>query len=139
MEFDLHSFIKVAIGIGSTDGQAAGASTVSAIIDTLGFESFEWLLDVGTITTGTFSLLLEEDDVVGFGTKTVVPAANLVGASPTWIATDSDQVRRVGIIGKKRFQRLTLVGAATPVADFCALGLLSNPKDAPVAAQATAS
>ena len=139
MEYDLHSNVKVAIGIGSTDGQAAGASTVSAIIDTLGFESFEWLIDVGTITTGTFSLTLEEDDVVGFGTATAVPAANLVGASPTWIATDDDQVRRVGIIGKKRFQRLTLVGAATPVADFCVLGLLSNPVTLPVPDQSTTS
>ena len=139
MEYDLHSNIKAAIGIGSTDGQAAGASTVSAIIDTLGFESFEWLVDVGTITTGTFSLTLEEDDAVGFGTATAVPAANVVGDSPTWIATDSDQVRRVGIIGKKRFQRVTLVGAATPVADFCVLGLLGNPVTLPVPDQSTTS
>ena len=139
METDLHTSIKVEKGIGATDGQAAGASTVSSIIDTVGFESFEWVIDVGTITTGTFSLTLEEDDVVGFGTATAVPAANLLGASPTWIATDDDQVRRVGIIGKKRFQRLTLVGASTPVADFCALGILSNPRVKAVADQSTAS
>jgi len=139
MEYDLHSSIKVVKGIGATDGQAAGASTVSAIIDTLGYESFEWLIDVGTITTGTFSATLEEDDVVGFGTATAVPAANIVGGSPTWIATDDDQVRRVGIVGKKRFQRFTLVGAATPVADFCVLALLGNPVSKPVANQQTTS
>ncbi len=140
MEFDLHSRVKVVIGIGATDGIAAGASTDSAVIDTVSFESFEWLIDVGPITTGTFSLVLEESDVVTFGgEETVVPTANVLGDSPTWIITDDDQVRRVGIVGKKRFQRVTLVGAATPVADFCIMGLLSNAKDEPVPDQSTTS
>ena len=139
MEYDLHSSIKVAIGIGSTDGQAAGASTVSAIIDTLGYESFEWLIDVGTITTGTFSATIEQGDDSGLSDAAAVPAADLVGGSPTWIVTDDDQVRRVGIVGKKRYQRFTLVGAATPVADFCVLGLLGNPVTKPVPDQQTTS
>jgi hypothetical protein len=139
MEYDLHSMVKVVKGIGATDGQAAGASTVSAIIDTAGFESFEWLIDIGTVTTGDFTLTLEEDDVVGFGTATAVPAANVVGADVAIAAADDDQVRRIGIVGKKQFQRLTVVGINTPVADICVLGLLGNPVTKPVPDQSTTS
>lgn len=140
MEFDIHSGMKIVTSIGPTDGAAAGASTVGAVIDTLGFEGFEYAISVGTITTGTFSVTLEESDVVTFGgEETVVPAANVVGGSPTWIVTDDDQDRRVGIVGKKRFQRLTLAGASTPVADFAAIAILSKAQSEPVADQQTAS
>lgn len=84
-------------------------------------------------------MVFEESDVVTFGgEETVVPAAEVVGGSPTWIATDDGQARRVGIIGKKRFQRCTLVGAATPVAVGVILGILSHAKRRPVANQTTA-
>ena len=140
MEFDIHSEMKVETVIGPSDGAAAGAATVGVIIDTLDFEGFEYVISVGTITTGTFAVVLEESDVVTFGgEETVVPAANVVGGSPTWIATDDDQDRRVGIVGKKRFQRLTLNGASTPVADFCAMAILGRPNSEPVADQQTAS
>ncbi len=137
MEYDLHSAVKVRTGVAPL--AALGASTDSAVIDTAGFESFEWLISLGVITTGTFSMVFEESDVVTFGgEESVVPAANVVGVSPTFIATDDGQARRVGIVGKKQFQRCTLVGAATPVAVGCILALLSNPVTKPVAAQATA-
>ena len=137
MEYDLHSNVKVKTGIAPV--AALGADTDSAVIDTIGFESFEWLISLGVITTGTFSLVFEESDVVTFGgEETVVPAANVIGDSPTYIATDDGEARRVGIVGKKRFQRCTLVGAATPVAVGAILALLSNPVTIPVAAQATA-
>ena len=150
MEYDLHSNVKVVKGIGATDGAAAGASTVSAEIDTLGYESLEWLLDVGTITTGTFTTLLEAspDDGAGSptGVWTAVPAANILGnsggaagAGPSLIATDDDQVRRIGVISKVRHQRLTVVGAATPVADICVMALLGNPVTRPVPNQTTTS
>ena len=137
MEYDLHSTIKVFKVIGPTDGQAAGASTVGAIIDTKGFESFEYVIDVGTITTGTFSLTLEEDTVVGLGTATAVPAANLLGALPTFTKSpdESDTITRVGINAKKQFQRLTLVGASTPVADFTVWAILGHAKVQPVPVQ----
>lgn len=137
MEFELHSDVKVVTGIAPI--AALGADTDSAVIDTEGFNSFEWLIALGVITTGTFSMVFEESDVVTFGgEQTVVPAVNVVGASPTYIATDDGQARRVGIVGKKRFQRCTLVGAATPVAVGAILGLLSHPRTMPVPAQATA-
>ncbi len=85
MEYDLHSEVKVKTGIAPV--AALGASTDSAVIDTLGFESFEWLISLGVITTGTFSMVFEESDVVTFGgEETVVPAANVLGISPTFMS-----------------------------------------------------
>jgi len=139
MEFDLHSKIKVASVITPTAGAAAGASVVGSIIDTLGFESFEYAIHSGTITTGSFSVTLEEGNVSNLSDATAVPAANLLGASPTFVVTDDNQVRRVGIIGKKRYQRLTLVGASTPVGAFSVVAVLGNPVVQPVPAQATTS
>ncbi len=137
MEYELHSDVKVVTGTAPI--AALGASTDSAVVDTQDFGSFEWLIALGVITTGTFSMVFEESDVVTFGgEETVVPAADVVGASPTWIVTDDGQARRVGIVGKKQFQRCTLVGAATPVAVGCILALLSKPKSRPVADQSTA-
>ena len=137
MEYDLHNSVKVA---SSDVFPAAGASSDSTIIDTRGFESLEWLIVSGVITTGTFATVLEESDVVTFGgEETVVPADEILGALPTFIATDDGQHRRVGSIGKKRFQRLTLNGAATPVAVMTVLGLLSNAQTRPTAAQETTS
>ena len=137
MEYDLNSSVKVRTGTAPV--AALGASTDSAVIDTLGFESLDWLISIGVITTGTFSMVFEESDVVTFGgEETVVAAADVIGGSPTWIATDGGQARRVGIIGKKQFQRCTLVGAATPVAVGCILALLGNPVTVPVLAQTTA-
>ncbi len=137
MEYELNSAVKVVTGIAPL--AALGASTDSAVIDTLDFGSFEWLISLGVITTGTFTMVFEESDVVTFGgEESVVPADQVVGGSPSYIITDDGQARRVGIIGKKRFQRCTLVGAATPVAVGCILGLLSHPKSQPIAAQTTA-
>ena len=62
----------------------------------------------------------------------------MIALRPRVRVTSRRQARRVGIVGKKRFQRMTLVGAATPVAVGCILALLSNPYTVPTAAQATA-
>ena len=132
MEYGLHSDVEVRTAITPTDGAAAGASTVSAEIDTLDRESLTWLVTVGTITTGTFTLLLEESEDDGSGAAdgvwTTVVADEQLGADVSWIVTDDDQSRRVGSIGKKRHQRVTIVGASTPVADFAAVALLGHPK-----------
>lgn len=137
MEYEINSDVKVVTGIAPV--ASLGANTDSAVIDTLGYESFEWLVSMGVITTGTFSMVFEESDVVTFGgEETVVAADHVVGGSPTYIATDDGQCRRVGIIGKKQFQRCTLVGASTPNAVGTVVGLLSHAVKNPQTAQTTA-
>jgi hypothetical protein len=139
MEFDQVSKIKVKTVIGPTDGNAAGASTVGAIIDTNEnerFESLTYVIESGTITTGSFTVTLEESDAVTFGgEETAVAAADVIGTIPTFAVTDDDTITRIGVIAKKRYQRLTLTGTSTPVGDFTVMAILGHPKVAPVAAQ----
>lgn len=139
MEFDQSSMIKAAIVIGPTAGAAAGASTVGAVIDTNQNERFEaltYILQAGTITTGSFAIVLEESDTGAFaGEETTVPADAVIGTTPTWAVTDDDTIVRVGIIAKKRYQRLTLTGASTPNGDFSAVAVLGHSHVAPVADQ----
>lgn len=136
MEFDLHTSVLIAQGITPTDGAAAGASTASAAVDTVSFESFEWVISAGTITTGDFTVLLEQSDTGAFGgEETTVPADGILGDLPTFAASDDDAVKRVGVLGKERYQRLTLVGTNTPVGDFAVLAVLSHARSKPTADQ----
>ena len=134
-EYDLHNSVL----IGESDVfPTAGASSVSTVVDTRGFESLEWLIISGVITTGTFTTVLQQADDLAFTINVeAVPSEEVLGGLPSFIATDDGQHRRVGTVGKRRFQRLTLVGAATPVAVMTVLGLQSNPQTAPTAAQLT--
>ena len=91
-------------------------------------------MQVGTITTGLLALVLEESDDSGMAGATAVLADETLGALTGFIVTDDDSTKRVGSIGKKRYQRLTLEGTATSVIDFVsAIAVLGNPKTAPVA------
>ncbi len=140
MEFDQSSMVKVVSVITPTDGAAAGATVVGAVIDVNQDERFEaltYLIHAGTITTGDFTVLLEESDTGAFGgEETTVPLDEVVnGVLPDFAVTDDDTVARVGLFAKKQHQRLTLVGSNTPVGDFSVEAVLGHPHVAPVAAQ----
>lgn len=108
---------------------AAGASTVGAIIDTLGFESMTYVITSGTITTGTFSVTIEDSPDDGSGSPTGVWTAvssDLLTGSANFLVTEDDVSKRVGVISKERHQRLTLVGASTPVAQMACVAILGD-------------
>lgn len=135
MEKDLHSGIKtlIALDVGNI---TTDTTTDGNVIDTVGFEGLEYSIQSGTITDGTYALLLEESDVVTFGgEETVVPAANILGVLTGFVAANDDVTLRVGSIGKKRFQRLAIVSASTSTGgtNFTAQAILGFPKSGPVA------
>lgn len=134
MEFDLHSNVKQAVALDSQD-ITTNTTTVGNVIDTVGFESLEYLIQSGTITDGAYALLLEEDDAIGFGSSSVVPADETLGVLTGFVAADDDAAKRVGSIGKKRFQRLSIVstGTSTGGTKFSSVAVLGHPKSAPVA------
>ncbi len=134
MEKDLHSHVKTLIALAVQD-ITTNTTTVGAVIDTLGFESLEFSIQSGTITDGAYAFLLEEADVVGFTGSTVVPTDNILGVLTGFVAADDDAVFRVGSIGKKQFQRLSIVstGTSTGGTNFAAQAILGHPKTAPVA------
>ena len=134
MEYDLHSKIKtlIALAVGNI---TTDTTTVGAIIDTQGFESLEFSIQSGTITDGTYTLVLEEGDDSGLSDAAVVPAANILGVLTGFVLTDDDATKRVGSIGKKRYQRLSILSAGTTTGgtNFTAQAILSNPLRGPVA------
>ena len=136
-EFDLHSEIKIVHAIAPA---ALVANTNSAVIDTRGHESLEWVLYVGAaMVGGGFTTTLFESDVVTFGgEETAVPAANILGALPVIDIGDVNLVLRVGSVGKKRYQQLRLTETGTisgGIVGVCAI--LGNPSVSPVPNQST--
>ena len=137
MEHSLHNKIKIESSI--SDGTVITSGADGAVHDTRGFESLEDVLHVGTVFVGgALAVVLEESDVVTFGgEETVVSADETLGALPAIGATQaSGSVMRVGSIGKKRYQRCTLVGTSTS-GSAGVVAILGHPKNAPTDAQAS--
>ena len=133
MEQDLHHNVGAAVAV-VEQAIVADATVVGEIIDTKGFESLEYIAQVGTITTGPLRFILEEGDDSGLSDVAVVPSDEVLGNLTGFIVTDDDAVKRVGSIGKKRYQRLTLEGENTSVIDFVsAVAVLGHPHTAPIA------
>ena len=134
MERDLHSNVDDRLAFGpaaiSTDTTTAGD-----IIDTLGYESLEFIVAMGTITDGAYAFLLHEGDAANLSDAALVSADETLGALTGFALTDDDSTLRVGSIGKKRYQRLSIVSTATTtgVNMAAAVAVLGHPKVAPVA------
>ena len=134
MEFDLHSNIDDRMALNPT-AINSNTTTVGNIIDSLGYESLEFVVSMGTIVDGVYALVLEEGDDAALADAAVVPADNVLGALTGFVAADDNSTKRVGSIGKKRYQRLSIVstGVTTGVDHAAATAVLGHPKTAPVA------
>ena len=134
MERDLHSNVDDRMALNPTL-IASNTTTVGNIIDSLGFESLAFIVAMGTITDGAYALLLEEGDDSGLSDAAVVSADETLGELTGFVAADDQSTKRVGSIGKKRYQRLSIVstGVTSGVADVSAVAVLGHPKTAPVA------
>ena len=140
MENDLHSFVKI---VPAVPPAVFTATVTGTTIDTLGFESLEYAFHIGTALTGAGAIIdvtLEQaPDVAGSpGAWAAVPAAEILGTLPQMIEADANKCFRVGSIGKERFQRCVMTETVAVTGGVVgAVGILSNPKSAPVAAQFT--
>ncbi len=134
MEYDLHSNVKQVVALDSQD-ITTNTTTVGNIIDTVGFESLEYLIQSGVITDGTYALILEQGDDSGLSDAAVVPADEVLGVLTGFVAADDNAAKRVGSIGKKRFQRLSILsaGTSTGATKMSSVAVLGNPQSAPVA------
>jgi len=134
-EFDLHSNIKSLVSHAPMD--IVQTSPAGSVIDTSGFESIEFIMQSGTLSAGIFTPLLEESDDAGFsiGVTTVTTEETLGDTTIGFDASDvlhHDQSIRIGSIGKKRYQRLTIIPAASSGANFFSvIAILGHPHTAP--------
>ena len=133
-EFDLHSNIKGEVALDSQD-ITTDTTTVGNIIDTRGFESIEFTIQSGVITDGTYTLILEQGDDSGLSDVAVVPTDEVLGVLTGFVAADDNATKRVGSIGKKRFQRLSILSASTSTGAtrFSSVAVLGHPQSAPTA------
>lgn len=134
---DLHHNCKVAMAITTV---AATAIADGSDINTLGFESAEFIIHTGTLGTGTIDFTVQHADDDGAGAAdtyaNVTEATDLLGDLPTILATDDDEVYRVGYCGGKQWIRLQNVETSAWTSMIHgAVCLLSNPTVGPVAEQ----
>jgi hypothetical protein len=144
MEYDLNS---KCLAVNSIAHAAIAADTDGDTIDSKGYESLMYVVQVNTaLAGGGFDVKCEQapDNAGSPGTWADVPDVDVVGgntASPpviSLIATDADDVYRIGSIGKERFQRLVLTETGTVSGGTIgAIGILSDPVAIPVADQNT--
>lgn len=92
------------------------ATEVGEIIDTDGAEGLEFVIQSGTLTTGTFTPKIEDGDDPALSDAADVDSSLLIGsiADATFIVSDDDTVKNIGVVGHKRYVRLTLTGSDTP-------------------------
>ena len=78
------------------------------------FRDVLFVLTSGTITDGTYAVTVEESDQSGSGFA-AVDSSRLLGALPSFAATDDDTVKSVGVRPNKRYVRVvvTATGATT--------------------------
>lgn len=133
MEQDLHNNVGAVKAL-SHQTISTNTTTVGDIIDTLGFESIEFILLSAALTDGVYTVKLEDGDDSGLADAADVSSELVLGALPSFILTDDNAVKRVGCISKKRYVRLSIV--STGVTTGGALGAVAaqgHPHSMPVA------
>lgn len=133
MEKESHGKLGPIVGLVVQD-ITTDTTTSGAIIDTGLFESCTWWVRSGTITDGTYTGAIWESDDSGMSGATVVSAAETLGAA-AYVAADDDENRKIGSVGKKRYQQLRIVSASTSSGgtNFVACAILGDHRHGPVA------
>jgi len=121
------------------------ASANGEIIDTRGFDSLTFVIQLATVTTADatnfFTFTLQHGDDSGLSDAATVTAAtgllgsNLVVNDST---TQSDMIGMMGYAGGKRYVRLVATETLTASAAFSAVAVQGLPHVAPVGDQAFA-
>jgi hypothetical protein len=148
-EKDLHSKVQ-AVNALDYGAITTNTTTTGNEIDTLGFESVEFVIQTGTYTDGDYVVTVDQaaDDGAGApdaGTWAALPDISAeVGAGATLGgpinigAGDSDSVFRIGSVGKERHLRLSIVSTSvTTGTEITAVAILSDPQVKAVADQNT--
>lgn len=107
------------------------ATTTSAALDLLGFDSAVMVVNTGAIVgAGNFTAKVQESDTTTSGDFTDVAAGDLRGSLPASLAENN--VARVGYIGHKRYVRLLITKNSGTSIAAGAVAILGDPASAPV-------
>ncbi|MEE9160015.1 MAG: hypothetical protein V3U60_16720 [Gammaproteobacteria bacterium] len=131
MEYDGHSRAQSLVAVEMRESNAATHD--GNAIDTVDFESLEFIFFTGA-GSGDFDMQLQESDTGAFGgEENIVVADDIIGTQTT--SSAPNELTQVGYIGKKRYCRLTILATNSPFADLGAIAILSRPRSMPVADQ----
>ena len=119
----------------NTAAIASSTTTAGVIIDTLGYEALEFLMQSGAWTDGTYTPLLEESDDSGLSGSNAVADEDLLGLESAAAIGAANTVKRIGYRGHKRYVRLSIVSAGvTTGATIGATAILGRPAVRPAPA-----
>lgn len=120
------------------------ASANGEIIDTRGFDSLTFVIQLATVTTADatnfFTFTLQHGDDSGLSdAATVTAATGLLGSNLVVNDTAlSDTIGMIGYVGGKRYVRLVATETLTASAAWSAVAMQNRPHVAPVGDQAFA-
>lgn len=105
---DLHNNLDGAAAL-TPRSVAANGTINGSTVDVQGYNSVEFLVAAGTITDGTHAVNVQDSD--DGSTWADADAASILGAEPSFAATDDNLVKQVGYVGPKRYCRIQLVSS----------------------------
>jgi len=121
---DIHTDLLVKPAI---DPAVYSSTQVGDIIDTLGAEGLEFIIQSGVMTTGSFVPKIEDGDNSALSDAADVDATLLIGtiAAATFGTTDDGATKKIGVVSHKRYVRLTLTDDGTADGLIGAVAVLS--------------
>lgn len=129
---DLHNNIEVRKALSNT-AIGSNTTTVGDTIDTKGYGAIEFVPISDTITDGSYAVQIFEGDASNMSDEVQVAAADLIGTAPTFVSTDDNAVKRIGVKkGTKRYMRMKIVSTGvTTGGAMQGVVILGNPDVAP--------
>lgn len=132
-DFDLFHLVEVRPGLNIT-AISTNTTTNGAIIDTQSYYAVMWSIQSGTLTDGTYTVQIRQGDESDLSDGTLTSADFLLGtiADASFAATDDNETKKIGYIGKKRYVRLEIVSASiSSGGTLTSVAMLGYPRHAP--------
>src|SRR5690606_13963680 len=109
---DLANHLSVKSAISPAAAVADNTSFVYSIVVLAGYSQAMFAIAIGAIADAdaTFAVLVEHGDAANLSDAVAVPDSQLTGteAAAGFGADDDDGTRKIGYVGPKRYQRLTI-------------------------------
>lgn len=134
---DIHNSLHFVPLIVPVAARTDNTAIVSAIIDTKGYESAEFVIVTGTNTdtNATFAVLVEDGDASNLSDAVAVADAQLIGTEAVagFTFSDDNECRKIGYLGNKRYVRVTVTPSGNDAGNIFISGVavLGNARNAP--------
>lgn len=137
---DLHNSIKCSTAEPPIAARTDNTAIVSAILDTNGFGSAEFVGTWGTNTDAdvSFTVLVEDGDDSGLSDAAAVADAHLLGVEAMGLDfADDNKTFKIGYIGPKRYVRVTVTPVDNAAGNifFSAVWVQGHPRKGPLSTQ----